>query len=61
MARIKNSRETQSSFEKLEYLKSVQKIFDTFEGDNIKRINSNKTIEDIHGILCEDIIKTIEA
>ena len=61
LARIKKSRETQSSFEKLEYLQSVQKIFDTFEGYNIKRINSNKTIEDIHDILCRDIIKIIEA
>ena len=61
LARIESSRETQSSFEKLEYLKSVQKIFDTFEGKNIKRINSNKTIDDIHGILCRDINKFIEA
>jgi dTMP kinase len=61
LARIEKSRETQSSFEKLEYLKSVQKIFDTFKGDNIKRISSNKTIEDIHDILCRDIIKFIEA
>ena len=44
LARIEKSRETQSSFEKLEYLKSVQKIFDTFEGDNMKRISSTKTI-----------------
>jgi len=61
LSRIKSSRETQSSFEKLEYLKSVQKIFDTFEGENIKRINSNKTIDDIHDILCGDINKFIEA
>jgi len=61
LARIEKSREMQSSFEKLEYLQSVQKIFDTFEGDNIIRINGNKTIEDIHDILCRDIIKIIEA
>jgi dTMP kinase len=61
LARIEKSREMQSSFEKLEYLQSVQKIFDTFEGYNIKRINSNKTIEDIHDILCRDIIKIIVA
>ena len=61
LARIEKSREMKSSFEKLEYLQSVQKIFDTFEGDNIIRINGNKTIEDIHDILCRDIIKIIEA
>ena len=55
LARIESSREAHSSFEKLEYLKKVQKIFDSFQGPNIKRINSISTIEDIHAQLCGDV------
>ena len=55
LARIESSREAHSSFEKLEYLKKVQKIFNSFQGPNIKRINSISTIEDIHAQLCGDV------
>jgi len=60
LARIESSRESHSSFEKLEYLKQVQKIFDSFQGANIKRIKSSGTIEDIHTQLCEDVHQLIE-
>ena len=61
LARIESSRESHSSFEKLEYLKQVQKIFDSFQGTNIKRIKSSGTIEDIHTQLCEDVHQLIES
>jgi len=60
LARIESSRESHSSFEKLEYLKQVQKIFDSFQGTNIKRIKSSGTIEGIHAQLCEDVHQLIE-
>jgi len=59
LARIESSRESHSSFEKLGYLKQVQKIFDSFKGSNIKRIESNRTIKDIHTQLCEDVRQLI--
>ena len=61
LARIERSRESHSSFEKLEYLKQVQKIFNSFQGTNIKRIKSSGTIEDIHTQLCEDVHQLIES
>ena len=59
LARIESSRESHSSFEKLEYLNQVQKIFDSFDGNNIKRIKSSGTITDIHSQLCEDLHQLI--
>ena len=61
LARIESSRESHSSFEKLEYLKQVQKIFDSFQGTNIKRIKCSETIDDIHSQLCEDVHQLIES
>jgi len=61
LARIESSRGSHSSFEKLEYLKQVQKIFNSFQGTNIKRIKSSGTIEDIHTQLCEDVHQLIES
>ena len=55
LARIESSREAHSSFEKLEYLNKVQKIFNSFQGSNIKRINSILTIEEVHAQLCGDV------
>ena len=55
LKRIKNSRDSYSSFEKLEYLIKVQKKFNSFEGSYIKKINSVSTVEDIHTQLCLDI------
>ena len=59
LARIESSRESHSSFEKLDYLNQVQKIFDSFGGNNIKRIKSSGTIKDIHIQLCEDVHQLI--
>ena len=59
LARIESSRESHSSFEKLDYLNQVQKIFDSFDGNNIKRIKSSGTIKDIHSQLCEDVHQLI--
>ena len=61
LARIESSRESHSSFEKLDYLNQVQKIFDSFDGNNIKRIKSSGTIKDIHSQLCEDVHQLISA
>ena len=61
LARIESSRKSHSSFEKLDYLNQVQKIFDSFDGNNIKRIKSSGTIQDIHSQLCEDVHQLISA
>jgi len=61
LARIESSRKSHSSFEKLDYLNQVQKIFDSFDGNNIKRIKSSGTIKDIHSQLCEDVHQLISA
>ena len=55
LKRIENSRDGYSSFEKLEYLIKVQKKFDSFEGANIKKVNSVLTVDDVHVQLCADI------
>ena len=60
LSRIENSRESRSSFEKLEYLTQVQKIFNSFAGNNIKKIKSIGTIDSIHTQLCEDVHQLIE-
>ena len=61
LKRIIDSREGFSSFEKLNYLTKVQKKFDSFDGNNIKRIKSSGTIKDIHIQLCEDVHQLISA
>ena len=61
LARIESSRESHSSFEKLDYLNQVQKIFDSFDENHIKRIISSGTIKDIHTQLCEDVHHLIES
>ena len=60
LKRIENSRDGYSSFEKLEYLTMVQKKFESFEGPNIKKINSISTVENIHARLCTDIQELME-
>ncbi len=47
LSRISKSREGFSSFEKLDYLKRVQAIFDTFEGLHIKRIDADREYETV--------------
>ena len=60
LKRIENSRDGYSSFEKLEYLTMVQKKFESFEGPNIKKINSISTVENVHAQLCTDIQELME-
>ncbi|QPJ63827.1 MAG: dTMP kinase [Candidatus Nitronauta litoralis] len=47
LERISSSRDGFSSFEKLDYLKRVQAIFNTFEGLHIKRIDANREMDDV--------------
>ncbi len=46
--RIEEGRDAFSSFEKEDYLKKVQSIFDTFQAPHIKRINSDPSIDEVH-------------
>ncbi len=47
LKRIAQSRDGFSSFEKLDYLKQVQAIFDAFEGPHIKRIDAGRDSETV--------------
>lgn len=53
--RIEEGRNAFSSFEKEDYLKKVQSIFDTFEGPHIKRIDSDPSIDDVHAAVVRDV------
>ena len=55
LKRIEDSRDSYSSFEKLDYLIKVQRKFELFKGSHIKKINSVSKVEDIHAQLCADI------
>ena len=46
--RIEAGRDAFSSFEKQDYLKKVQDIFNSFEGSHIRRIDSDGTIDEVH-------------
>ena len=48
LERIESSRDQKSAFEKLDYLKNVQKIFKSFSGPNIRFIESVGSISDVH-------------
>jgi dTMP kinase len=48
LERIESSRDQKSAFEKLDYLKNVQKIFKSFSGPNIRFIESVGSILDVH-------------
>jgi dTMP kinase len=56
LGRIEKSRESKSEFEKLEYLKKVQAIFDTFEGPNIRRIDSRPPQDKVHS----EVLRQVE-
>ena len=56
LGRIEKSRESKSEFEKLEYLKKVQAIFDTFEGPNIRRIDSRPPQDIVHS----EVLRQVE-
>ncbi len=48
LKRIEESREGFSSFERMDYLKEVQVIFDSFSRPEIKRIDSNREKDEVH-------------
>lgn len=51
LERIESSRDQKSAFEKLDYLKNVQKIFKSFEGPNIRFIDSVDSVAEVHKIV----------
>ncbi len=51
LERIETSRDQKSAFEKLDYLKNVQKIFKSFEGPNIRFIDSVDSVAEVHKIV----------
>jgi len=54
LKRIEQSRNGFSSFEQLEYLQKVQKIFDSFSRPEIKKIDSNLPKNTVHNaVVCE--------
>jgi len=56
LERISKSRSSgPDSFEKLEYLKKVQKVFDTFTGPRFRRIDSSGSQEAVHAQLRNEI------
>ncbi len=48
LERIESSRDQKSTFEKLDYLKNVQKIFKSFNGPNIRFIESIGSVSEVH-------------
>lgn len=53
--RIEKGRDTISSFEKREYLEKVGKIFDTFSGDHIRRIDSSPPKDEVQAVLRREV------
>jgi dTMP kinase len=60
LKRIEKSREEFSSFEKLEYLQKVQKIFDSFSRPEIKRIDSNLPKNTVHDNVVNEVKKLLD-
>jgi dTMP kinase len=56
LKRIESSRDQKSAFEKLDYLQNVQKIFKSFEGANIRFIDSVGSVSDVH----EKVLSAVE-
>ena len=48
LERIESSRDQKSAFEKLDYLKNVQEIFKSFNGPNIRFIESVGSVSEVH-------------
>ena len=48
LERIESSRDQKSTFEKLDYLKNVQEIFKSFNGPNIRFIESVGSVYEVH-------------
>ncbi len=55
LERIQSSREKHSAFEKLEYLKKVQTIFDSFSDPVIRRIDSIPPADEVHAHLRREV------
>lgn len=55
--RIEAGRDGFSSFEKQDYLKKVQDIFNSFTGPHLRRIASDSAIEDVH----RQVVAEVEA
>jgi len=55
LRRIEQGRDSFSSFEKRDYLEKVRKIFDTFTGDHIRRINSDLPVEEVQQVLRQEV------
>jgi dTMP kinase len=55
LKRIESSRDQKSAFEKLDYLQNVQKIFKSFEGSNIRFIDSVGSVSDVHGKVLSEV------
>jgi len=53
--RIERGRDSFSSFEKRDYLEKVRKIFDTFTGDHIRRIDGDPPIEEVQQALRQEV------
>jgi dTMP kinase len=56
LERIESSRDQKSAFEKLDYLKNVQEIFKSFSGPDIRFIDSDGSISEVH----EKVLAAIE-
>ena len=55
LERIESSRDQKSTFEKLDYLKNVQEIFKSFNGPNIRFIESVGSVSEVHGKVLTEI------
>lgn len=53
--RIEKGRDGFSSFEKRDYLEKVQKIFDTFDGNHIRRIDGDPPIKEVQRVLRQEV------
>jgi len=53
--RIEEGRDTISSFEKRDYLEKVRKIFDTFSGGHIRRIDSGPPVAKVQEVLRQEV------
>jgi dTMP kinase len=58
--RIEQGRDGFSSFEKRDYLEKVQKIFDTFTGNHIRRIDSDPPVAVIQQVLRQEVNALLE-
>ncbi len=61
LKRIEESRDGKSAFEKMEYLKKVQRLFDGFSDPVIHRIDSEPALEDVHANLVRETHALIPA